>query len=175
MAHVGSNHSAPLALPQPQLWEAPRDVACARRSRCDGGRRETRAGRCRPRVLRSRSRAFGASRANGHHHWSAGLWAHGTSRCDGHVADELAVSAPDRDQTRGRHLHRAPSPPQLVRLATRRWGASGDRPIDVERSVVARSWRSISGRRARPPKETRLGAGRHRTGRRKHLLLLHLD
>ena len=48
-----------------------------------------------------------------------------------------AVSAPDRDRPRGRHLHRAPSAPQLGRLAARSGGAL--RGSSTPRSRAARS------------------------------------
>ena len=69
--------------------------------------------RCRRRVLRSRARVRGAPRATGRHRWPVGaprmelVARSATSRSP-------AVSAPDRDHPRRRHLHRAPSAPQLV-------------------------------------------------------------
>ncbi len=82
---------------------------------CDGDCRETRtvegssAGAAEP------SRVIGASRANGSHRPIRACWAHGTRGAIPCVADELAVSAPDRDCTRRRALHRPPPPPLRAR------------------------------------------------------------
>ncbi len=70
--------------------------------------------------------------------------------------------ATDRDRPRGRPLHRAPSPPALVRLALRAWGRERQRgSATVRRRGVGRQ-RFARNHRARPPSRRHVAAALRR-------------